>query len=72
MPDDEPKGRIVRYTAAEIDAMIARGESRTDWERLRSLTDEELEASIDVEEEGEFDWDVVYLARGFDRLEAYV
>ena len=49
--------RLVQYTAAEIDAMLARGEDRTDWERLRKLTDEEVEASIDFEEEGEFDWD---------------
>jgi uncharacterized protein (DUF4415 family) len=49
--------RLVQYTAEEIDAMIARGEDRTDWERLRNMTDEEIEASIDFEEEGEFDWD---------------
>jgi uncharacterized protein (DUF4415 family) len=49
--------RVVHYTATEIDAMIARGEDQTDWERVRNLTDEEIEASIDVEEEGEFDWD---------------
>ena len=49
--------RIVSYTTEEIDAMIARGEDRTDWERVRNMTDEEIEASIDHEEEGEFDWD---------------
>jgi uncharacterized protein (DUF4415 family) len=48
--------RIVRYTAAEIDEMLRRGEDQTDWERVRNLTEEELEASIDYEEEGEFDW----------------
>jgi len=37
--------------------MIARGEDRTNWERVKNLTDEEIEASIDFEEEGEFDWD---------------
>ena len=57
MGADESEGRIVHYTAEEIDAMLARGEDRTDWERLRSLTDEEVEASIDFDEEGEFDWD---------------
>jgi len=51
------EGRIVRYTAAEIDAMLARGESKTDWARVDALTEEELEASIDFEEEGEVDWD---------------
>lgn len=50
------EGRIVRYTAEEIDAMLARGESQTDWERVRNMTEEELEASIDFEEEGEIDW----------------
>lgn len=49
--------RLVQYTAEEIDEMIARGEDQTNWERLRNLTDEEIEASIDFEEEGEFDWD---------------
>lgn len=45
--------RIVRYTRAEIDEMIRRGEDRTDWARVDALTEEELEASIDYEEEGE-------------------
>jgi hypothetical protein len=72
MANDESEGHVVRYTAAEIDAMVARGDDKTDWERLRNLTDEEAEASIDFEEEGEFDWDVVYLARGFERIEAIV
>jgi uncharacterized protein (DUF4415 family) len=53
--------RLTQYTAEELDAMIAamiaRGEDKTDWERLRKLTDGEVEASIDFEEEGEFDWD---------------
>jgi len=52
MENDE---HIVRYTADEIDAMLARGESQTDWARLAAMTEEELEASIDDEEEGEFD-----------------
>ena len=47
--------RIVRYTVAEIDEMLRRGESRTDWARVDAMTEEELEASIDYEEEGEFD-----------------
>lgn len=45
----------MRYTAEEIDKKLARGESRTDWERVRALTHEEIEASIDFEDEGEFD-----------------
>ena len=47
--------RIVRYTAEEIEAMRRRGESRTDWARVDAMTEEELEAAIDFEEEGEFD-----------------
>ena len=47
---------IVRYTDSELDAMLARGEDRSDLDRVRALTEEELEASIDREEEGEVDW----------------
>ncbi len=50
---------IVRYTADEIDAMRGRGEDQTDWARVDALTEEELEASIDRDEEGEFDWNTV-------------
>jgi uncharacterized protein (DUF4415 family) len=52
-------GNIVSYTADEIDEMIARGEDRTDWARVDAMTEEELEASIDHEEEGEIDWSSV-------------
>lgn len=37
---------IRRYTATELREMIARGEDRTDWNRVRAMTDEELEAII--------------------------
>ena len=47
---------IVRYTAAELRAMRARGETLTDWARVDAMTEDELEASIDHEEEGEVDW----------------
>lgn len=53
--------RTVRYTAAEIDDMVRRGEDRTDYARLDAMTEEELEASIDHEEEGEVDQSVVYV-----------
>jgi uncharacterized protein (DUF4415 family) len=49
----------VRYTAEEIDEMLARGEDQTDWERVRNMTEEEIEAAIDSEEEGEIDWDKI-------------
>jgi len=47
--------RIVSYTVEELEEMEARGEDLTDWDRVRSLTYEEIEASIDYEEEGQFD-----------------
>src|SRR5215467_9969582 len=40
------KGGITRHTAEQIDAMLARGESHTDWTRVKRMTEEELEASI--------------------------
>ncbi|MGH2618341.1 MAG: BrnA antitoxin family protein [Thermomicrobiales bacterium] len=48
-------GRIVRYTADEIDDMLRRGEDRTDWARVDAMTEEELETAIDFDDEGEFD-----------------
>ena len=52
-------GRTVRATADEIDEMRRRGEDRTDWARVDALTEEELEARIDHDEEGEIDWGTV-------------
>jgi uncharacterized protein (DUF4415 family) len=49
----------VRYTAKQIKAKIARGEDRTDWDKVDSLTGSKLEAAIraDVDEiQGEADW----------------
>jgi uncharacterized protein (DUF4415 family) len=43
---------ITRTTLEEAKARIARGEDRTDWARVDALTEEELEALIDYEEEG--------------------
>ncbi|CAA9574618.1 MAG: hypothetical protein AVDCRST_MAG33-2904 [uncultured Thermomicrobiales bacterium] len=42
-----------------MDEMIRRGEDQTDWERVRALTPEQIEASIDFEDEGVFDWTTV-------------
>jgi uncharacterized protein (DUF4415 family) len=52
-------GDIVRCTAEEIRAMVARDGDRTDWAKIDAMTEEELEASIaadpdDVHEE--LDW----------------
>lgn len=53
--------RIVRHSSDEIDEMVRRGEDQTDWVRLDALTDAEIEASIDVEDEGEFDWSTLQM-----------
>jgi uncharacterized protein (DUF4415 family) len=42
----EEDGAIVSYTAAELRAMIARGEDQTDWARVDALTEAELKAAI--------------------------
>lgn len=39
-------GDIVSYMVEELEAMRARGESRTDWARVDAMTEEELEAAI--------------------------
>ena len=57
----QKSGNIVRYTAEELRKKRERGGTQTDWERVRSLTYEEIEASIDYEDEGEFDWDNVII-----------
>jgi uncharacterized protein (DUF4415 family) len=50
---------IVRYTAKEIDEMIARGEDKTDWDRVANMTEEEIEQNAidDYAENGEPNWD---------------
>jgi len=53
------RGDIVSYTGKELKAMIRRGESLTDWDRVKAMTEAELEASIaadpdDIHEE--LDW----------------
>lgn len=50
-------GNIVSYTAEELRAMRERGESLTDWEALDALTDEEIEAAVDEEDEGTILWE---------------
>jgi len=39
----ERNGNIVRYTADEIEAMIARGEDRTDWARVDTTAAADIE-----------------------------
>jgi hypothetical protein len=55
----EEAKHIVQYTKQQLDDMIAHGEDRTDWARVDAMTEEELEASIDWDEEGETDWSTV-------------
>ena len=50
---------IVRYTWDELKSIREHAEDRTNWDRVETLTDEEIEESIDFEDEGEFDWDNV-------------
>lgn len=54
-------GNIVRYTAEKIDERIASGEARIDRERILAMTEAELEASIDPEDEGRFDDRIMYV-----------
>ncbi len=50
------EGDTVIYTDRELKEMIERGEDLTDWARVAALTDEKVEASVDFEDEGVFDW----------------
>ena len=53
------KSDTVRYTAKQIKARIARGEDRTNWDKIDAVTGVQLEASIraDVDDvRGEPDW----------------
>jgi uncharacterized protein (DUF4415 family) len=44
------RGRIVRATAEEIRAMLERGEDRTDWARVKAMSQEEVERLADEED----------------------
>lgn len=53
------KSDTVRYTAKQIKARIARGEDRTNWKKIDTVSPTQLEASIcaDVDDvRGEPDW----------------
>lgn len=56
------KENIVSYSAAELEAMRKRGEDKTDWARLDAMTEQELEASIDDEDDiGSINWENVVI-----------
>lgn len=40
------KENTVSYTIEEIEAMIARGEGKTDWARVDAMTDEDIERAM--------------------------
>jgi uncharacterized protein (DUF4415 family) len=46
---------IVAYTWDELNEKVKREGTLTDWARVAAMTDEEIEAAIDHDEEGEFD-----------------
>ena len=53
------KSDTVRYTAKQIKARIARGEDRTNWDKIDAVSGTQLEASIRVDVDdvrGEPDW----------------
>jgi uncharacterized protein (DUF4415 family) len=54
------KENIVSYTIEEIEAMIARGESKTDWARVDAMTDEDIERAMrddpDWKDHMDIDW----------------
>jgi putative transcriptional regulator len=39
-------GNIVRYTRQQLEEMVARGEDETDWAKVDSISDEELEEIV--------------------------
>ena len=43
------KEYIVSYTAKELDEIIARGESQTDWQRVHLMTEKEIEQNADTD-----------------------
>src|SRR4051794_27964046 len=68
-------GNIVTYTADELREKVARGETLTDWARLAAMTDEEIEANADSDEDSAGEWTPVedpfvryaaWFLRGFD------
>ena len=56
--------RIVRYTMAELNEKVEREGTLSDWEAFDAMTEEELEASIDYEEEGLPIWESARKGRG--------
>ena len=56
---------IVSYSPEQLSEMKNRGEDRTDWSRVKAITDNELESAIanDPDEAGmTVDWDAAVIA----------
>jgi hypothetical protein len=67
------KGNVVRYSAEELQAMRASGESKSDWARAAAMTDAEIEAAIaaDPDEAGmTVDWAQASVDMPRPRIEA--
>ena len=46
MKKEEP---IMRYKTEQIDAMLSKGQSQTDWERVRGMSEEDIERNADAD-----------------------
>jgi hypothetical protein len=45
--------KIVKYTSGELEEKRRRGESKTDWERVRKMKDEEIDYTDSPERRGD-------------------
>lgn len=50
-------GNTARYTAAELGELVARGETLTDWDRVNSMTTDEIETNASSDDDADWDWD---------------
>ena len=50
------KERIVKYTAEQIDEMLRRGESKTDWAKVDAMTEEDIERLTKDDPDENIEW----------------
>ena len=56
------KQNIVSYSANEINSLIEQGVDLSDWQYVKQMTEAELEASIDPEDDiGAINWETVQI-----------
>ena len=48
--------RDVHYSTEELNKQVRGGADQTDWRRIDRMSEAELAAAIDVEDEGAFNW----------------